>query len=66
MKPEQENLPFEDIAQTLRFAEFRRTDDLGKWLKQFFGSRWLRYVASRGEVRRWSALLSAHHRTSWS
>jgi hypothetical protein len=64
MKPEQKNLPFEDIAQTLRSAEFRRASDLSKWLRQFFGGRWLRHVASRGELSRWSALLSAHHRTS--
>jgi hypothetical protein len=63
MKPEQEKLHFEDVAQTLRSAEFRRSDDLSRWLRQFFSSRWLRYVAARGELDRSSALLSTHHRT---
>jgi hypothetical protein len=63
MKPGQEKLHFEDVAQTLRSAEFRRADDLSKWLKQFFSSRWLRHVA-RAERNKWSAFRSGHHRTS--
>ena len=50
MKPEQENLHFEDIAQTLRSAEFRRADDISRLLRQFFRSRWLRRVVARGEL----------------
>jgi len=64
MKFEQQDLHFEDIADTLRSAEFRRTDDLSKWLKQFTSSRWIRHAASRIELSRWSALLPTHHRTS--
>ena len=66
MNPEQENLHFEDVAQTLRSAEFRRADDLSKWLRQFFSRRWLRRVAARGELNRSSTILSTNHRTLWS
>jgi len=33
MKPAQENLQFKDLTQTLRSAEARRADDLGRWLR---------------------------------
>jgi len=66
MKPEQENLDFEDVAQTLRSAEFRRTGDLREWLREFWSSARLRYIASRGGLERSSTLLSSRHRNSWS
>jgi hypothetical protein len=66
MKSEQENLHFEDVAQTLRSAEFRRADDLSRWLRQLFSRRWSRRVTARRELDRSSSLLSTHHRTLWS
>jgi hypothetical protein len=66
MKPAQENLHFEDVAETLRSAEFRRAEELSRWLRKFFRSRGLRRFAARRELDRSSALLSAHHRTLWS
>jgi hypothetical protein len=63
MKREHEIFHFEDVAETLRSAEFRRADDLSRWLKTFLQGRWL--VAARGELDRLSALLCVHRRTSW-
>src|SRR5215216_6653395 len=34
-----------------------------RWLKQLFGRRWMRFAASRVELNRSSASLSARHRT---
>jgi hypothetical protein len=63
MKPEKGKLHFEDVAQTLRSAEFRRAHDLSKWMKQLLSSRWIRQVASLRLIDRASALLATHHRT---
>ena len=63
MKPEEGKLHFEDVAQTLRSAEFRRADDLHKWMKQLLSSRWARQVMSPRLIDRVSALLATHHRT---
>jgi len=63
MKPEEGKLHFEDVAQTLRSAEFRRAGDLSKWLRQLLSSRWIRQVASPRLIERASALLATHHRT---
>ena len=61
MKPEKEKLHFEDVARTLRSAEFRRADDLSKLMKQLLSSRWIRQVVSPRLIDRASALLATHH-----
>ena len=63
MKSEKGKLHFEDVAQSLRSAEFRRADDLSKWMKQILSSRWVRQVASPRLIDQASALLATRHRT---
>jgi hypothetical protein len=57
MMPAQENVQFEDLAQTMRSAESRRADDLGRWLRLLVERR---RPASAAETVEPDGLLSRH------